>query len=130
MLQELSRRLSGDRAKSQVMNVSPLGLVEMTRKRNRESLEHVLCQACPSCEGRGFVKSLETVCYEIFREILRQHAQFDFRELLVLARPEVVERLLDEESTSVAELEELTSRPIRLQSEGFRARDQFDVVLM
>ena len=130
VLQELSRRLSGDRAKSQVMNVSPLGLVEMTRKRNRESLEHVLCQACPSCEGRGFVKSLETVCYEIFREILRQHAQFDFRELLVLARPEVVERLLDEESTSVAELEELTSRPIRLQSEGFRAREQFDVVLM
>ena len=130
VLQELSRRLSDDRAKSQVMNVSPLGLVEMTRKRNRESLEHVLCQACPSCEGRGFVKSLETVCYEIFREILRQHAQFDFRELLVLARPEVVERLLDEESTSVAELEELTSRPIRLQSEGFRARDQFDVVLM
>ena len=130
VLQELSRRLSGDRAKSQVMNVSPLGLVEMTRKRNRESLEHVLCQACPSCEGRGFVKSLETVCYEIFREILRQHAQFDFQELLVLARPEVVERLLDEQSTSVAELEELTSRPIRLQSEGFRARDQFDVVLM
>ncbi len=130
VLQELSRRLSDDRAKSQVMNVSPLGLVEMTRKRNRESLEHVLCQACPSCEGRGFVKSLETVCYEIFREILRQHAQFDFRELLVLARPEVVERLLDEESTIVAELEELTSRPIRLQSEGSRARDQFDVVLM
>lgn len=130
LLQELSRRLSDDHAKSQVMNVSPLGLVEMTRKRNRESLEHVLCQACPSCEGRGFVKSPETVCYEIFREILRQHAQFDFQELLVLARPEVIERLLDEESASVAELEEFTSRPIRLQSEGFRARDQFDVVLM
>ena len=130
VLQELSRRLSDDHAKSHVMSVSPLGLVEMTRKRNRESLEHILCQACPSCEGRGFVKSLETVCYEIFREILRQHAQFDFQELLVLARPEVVERLLDEESASVAELEELTNRPIRLQSEGFRPRDQFDVVLM
>ena len=130
VLQALVGRLSGDHAKTQIMNVSPLGLVEMTRKRNRESLEHVLCQACPSCEGRGFVKSPETVCYEIFREILRQHAQFDFQELLVLARPEVVERLLDEESQSMAELEELTSAPIRLQSESFQAPDQFDVVLM
>lgn len=130
VLQALSGRLAGDHAKTQIMNVSPLGLVEMTRKRNRESLEHVLCQACPSCEGRGFVKSPETVCYEIFREILRQHAQFDFQELLVLARPEVVERLLDEESASMAELEELTSTPIRLQSESFQAPDQFDVVLM
>jgi ribonuclease G len=130
VLQTLTDRLAGDHAKTQIMNVSPLGLVEMTRKRNRESLEHVLCQACPSCEGRGFVKTAETVCYEIFREILRQHRQFDFQELLVLARPNVIERLLDEESASVAELEELTGKPIRLQSEGAYAPDQYDVVLM
>jgi ribonuclease G len=130
VLQALTDRLAGDHAKTQIMNVSPLGLVEMTRKRNRESLEHVLCQACPSCEGRGFVKTTETVCYEIFREILRQHRQFDFQELLVLARPNVIERLLDEESASVAELEELTGKPIRLQSEGAYAPDQYDVVLM
>jgi ribonuclease G len=130
VLQALAGRLASDHAKSQIMNVSPLGLVEMTRKRNRESLEHVLCQACPSCEGRGFVKTAETVCYEIFREILRQHRQFDFQELLVLARPGVIERLLDEESGSIAELEEVTGKPIRLQSEGLYAPDQFDVVLM
>lgn len=130
VLKELNDRLAGDYAKSQIMNVSPLGLVEMTRKRNRESLEHVLCQSCPSCEGRGFVKTAETVCYEIFREIIRQHRQFDLQELLVLARPEVIECLLDEESVSVAELEELTGVPIRLQSEGMYAPDQFDVVLM
>ncbi len=130
VLQALSGRLSGDHAKTQIMNVSPLGLVEMTRKRNRESLEHVLCQACPSCEGRGFVKTPETVCHEIFREILRQHAQFDFQDLLVLAAPEVIERLLDEESGGVAELEELTSAPIRLQSESLHSPDRFDVVLM
>ena len=128
--QALSRRLAGDHAKTQIMAVSPLGLIEMTRKRNRESLEHVLCQACPSCEGRGFVKTSETVCYEIFREILRQHGQFEFQELLVLARPDVIERLLDEESAGVAELEELTGTPIRLQSEEAYAPDQFDVVLM
>ena len=128
--QALTGRLAGDHAKTQVMAVSSLGLVEMTRKRSRESLEHVLCQACPSCEGRGFVKTPESVCYEIFREILRQHGQFEFQELLVLARPDVIERLLDEESASVAELEELTGSPIRLQSEGLYSPDQFDVVLM
>jgi ribonuclease G len=130
VLETLTDRLAGDHAKSEIMNVSSLGLVEMTRKRTRESLEHVLCQACPSCEGRGFVKTSETVCYEIFREILRQHRQFDFQELLVLARPNVIERLLDEESASIAELEELTGKPIRLHSEGAYAPDQFDVVLM
>ncbi|MEE8543786.1 MAG: ribonuclease G [Gammaproteobacteria bacterium] len=128
--QALSGRLAGDHAKTQIMVVSPLGLIEMTRKRNRESLEHVLCEACPSCEGRGFVKTSETVCYEIFREILRQHGQFEFKELLVLARPDVIERLLDEESASIAELEELTGSPVRLQSEGLYAPDQFDVVLI
>jgi ribonuclease G len=130
VLQTLTDRLAGDHAKTQIMNVSPLGLVEMTRKRNRESLEHLLCQACPSCEGRGFVKTAETVCHEIFREILRQHRQFDFQELLVLARPSVIERLLDEDSASIAELEEVTGKPIRLQSEGLYSPEQFDVVLM
>ena len=130
VLQALSGRLVHDHAKTQIMDVSPLGLVEMTRKRNRESLERLLCQPCPSCDGRGFVKTAETVCYEIFREIIRQHRQFDVQELLVLARPEVIERLLDEESTSLAELEEVTGSPIKLQSENMYSPDEFDVVLM
>ena len=130
VLQALERGLVSDHAKSQIMSVSPLGLVEMTRKRTRESLERMLCTSCPTCEGRGFVKTAETVCYEVFREVLRQHRQFDFQELLVLAHPEVVERLLDEESASMAELEELTGKPIRLQTEELYPPDQFDVVLM
>jgi ribonuclease G len=130
VMQALSGRLIHDHAKTQIMEVSQLGLVEMTRKRNRESLERLQCQPCPSCDGRGFVKTPETVCYEIFREIIRQHRQFELQELLVLARPEVIERLLDEESTSVAELEEQTGSPIKLQSESMYAPDQFDVVLM
>ncbi len=130
VLQALEDRLSGDHAKTQIMDVSPLGLVEMTRKRTRESLEHLLCQTCPSCQGRGYVKSHETVCYEIYREVLRQYHQFEFQELMVLARPGVIERLLDEESAIVAELEEITGTPIRLQSESLYAPDQFDVVLM
>jgi ribonuclease G len=128
--QALERSLGNDQAKTQLMNVSPLGLVEMTRKRTRESLEHVLCEPCPICEGRGFVKTAETVCYDVFREILRQHRQFDFTEALVLAHPEVIERLLDEESATMAELEELTGKPIRLQTENMYSPDHFDVVLM
>lgn len=130
VLQALAGAMESDHAKSQIMDVSPLGLVEMTRKRTRESLEHQLCQPCPTCDGVGFVKSPETVCYQIFREILRQSRQFDCQELLVLAQPEVIERLLDEESASMAELEAALGKPIRLQSETLYAPDQFDVVLV
>jgi ribonuclease G len=130
VLNALVSRLALDHAKTQIMSVSPLGLVEMTRKRTRESLEQVLCRICPSCGGRGVVKSPETVCHEIFREILRQHGRADIAQLLVLAQPEVVERLLDEESADIAELERVTGVPIRLQSERTYVPDQFDVVVM
>lgn len=130
VLQALEKALASDHAKTHISSVSPLGLVEMTRKRTRESLEHVLCMPCPSCEGRGFVKTSETVCYEIFREILRQSRQFDFQELMVLAHQDVIERLLDEESAALGELEVLTGKPIRLQTESLYQQDQYDVVLM
>jgi ribonuclease G len=112
-----------------VAGLSSLGLVEMTRKRTRESLEHLLCQPCAACEGRGFVRTPETVCHEIFRELLRQAGQFSSRELLVLAHQDVIERLLGEAATALAELEPLVGRPIRLQSESLYDVDQFDVVL-
>ncbi|MBB6094306.1 ribonuclease G [Povalibacter uvarum] len=130
VLQALEKALVGDHAKNHISSVSPLGLVEMTRKRTRESLEHMLCSSCPTCEGRGFVKTTETVCYEIFREILRQSRQFQFQELMVLAHQDVIERLLDEESAALAELEVHTGKPIRLQTEALYQQDQYDVVLM
>lgn len=130
VLQALEKSLGGDHARNHISSVSPLGLVEMTRKRTRESLEHMLCGACPTCEGRGFVKTTETVCYEIFREILRQSRQFEFQELMVLAHQDVIERLLDEESAALAELEVHTGKPIRLQTEALYQQDQYDVVLM
>ena len=130
VLHALEKALAGDHAKTSISSVSSLGLVQMTRKRTRESLEHVLCSACPTCEGRGFVKTTETVCYEIFREILRQARQFNFQELMVLAHQDVIERLLDEESAALAELEVHTGKPIRLQTEALYQQDQYDVVLM
>jgi len=130
VLQVLEQSLAKDHARHQVSAVSPLGLVEMTRKRTRESLQHILCEDCPSCSGRGFVMTAETVCFEIFREIIRQSRQFEFDEALVLAHQDVIELLLDEEAPSLATLEEQTGKSIRLQTESLYLQDQFDVVLM
>jgi len=130
VMRALEKCLAKDHAKTQISEVSSLGLVEMTRKRTRESLEHILCEPCPCCGGRGSVKTAETTCYEIFREIMREARQFDVETLLVLASQEVVDRLVDEESTHLAELEEFIGRPIRLQSEVLYTQEQFDVVLI
>nr|WP_207301370.1 ribonuclease G [Marichromatium gracile] len=130
VLRALEKCLARDHAKTHITEVSSLGLVEMTRKRTRESLEHVLCEPCPCCGGRGSIKTAETTCYEIFREIMRESRQFDVESLLVLASQEVVDRLLDEESAHLAELEEFIGRPIRLQAEALYTQEQYDVVLI
>jgi ribonuclease G len=130
VLQALDKAFARDHARHHITPVSPLGLVEMTRKRTRESLQHVLGEDCPGCNGRGFVMTAETVCAEVFREIIRQSRQFEFEEALVLAHQDVIELLLDEQARSLAELEEQTGKSIRLQTESLYLQDQFDVVLM
>jgi len=130
VIRALEKNLERDHAKTHISEVSTLGLVEMTRKRTRESLEHILCEPCPTCSGRGTLMTAETVCYEIFREILREARQFDAQRLLVLASQTVIDILVDEESTSLAELEEFIGKPIKLQVESEYTQEQFDVVLM
>lgn len=130
VLRMLEKCLARDHAKTHISEVSALGLVEMTRKRTRESLEHILCEPCPYCNGRGSVKTAETTCYEIFRELLRESRQFEVETLLVLASPEVIDRLLAEESGHLAELEEFIRKPIRLQAESLYTQEQYDVVLI
>jgi ribonuclease G len=125
----LDRVLEKDHAKCKVTGVSELGLIEMTRKRTRESLEHVLCESCPVCQGRGTVKTPETVSYEIFREILRQHRAYDTQSYLVVAAVSVVNYLLDEASDHLAELEAFIGKTIRFQAETLYTPEQFDVVL-
>ncbi len=128
VLQALAKELARDHAKTVICPLSPLGLVEMTRKRTRESLERILCEPCPTCNGRGMVKTAETVCYEIFRELRRTARQFDASEYRVLAHPDVISQLQDEQSTGLAELEELVHKPIRLQAEAQYLPDSYDVV--
>jgi ribonuclease G len=130
VLRQLEKSLARDHAKTTVYEFSPLGLVEMTRKRTTESLERQLCEPCSQCGGRGSVKTPETVTYEIFRDIVRQVRQFDAQRLLVIASPKVVARITDEESAAVAELEEFLGKTIRFQADDQYAQEQFDVVLL
>ena len=130
VLRALEKVLEKDRAKTQICEVSPLGLVEMTRKRTHESLEHILCEPCTTCSGRGSIKSAQTVCYELFREIMRVARQYEANELLVMASQSVVDLLVDEESDNLAELEEFTNKSIKLQVETLYTQEQFDVVLL
>jgi len=130
VLRALEKAMEPDRAKRYICEVSSLGLVEMTRERTRESLEHILCEPCPTCEGRGSVKTRETTCYEIFREILRQSRQFEARQFLVMASQGVVDMMLDEESNSLADLESFIGRTIKLQVETLYTQEQYDVVMM
>jgi len=130
VMRTLERALARDHAKTSVNDLSSLGLVEMTRKRTTESLGHRLCEPCPTCSGRGVIKTAETVCLEVFREIMRSGRQFEASKLLVVASPSVVDRILDEQSTTVAELEELIGKSIRFQREDQYQQEQFDVVLL
>ena len=129
VLRTLIKALEKDHARTMVTGISELGLVEMTRKRTRESLGQILCSACPVCEGRARLKTPETICYEIFREIVRVARVYENDELMVLASKVVVDRLLDEESSTLADLEVLTGKTIRFQVEPMYTQEQYDVVL-
>ena len=129
VMRAFDKALERDRARTQVGEVSALGLVEMTRKRTRESLEQTLCAECPTCGGRGQIKTVETVGFEIVREIIRQVRQFEIGSVTVLASVELVEWFTEERSDELAELGQFAQVPIRLQAEQYYVREQYDVVL-
>jgi len=130
VLAELQKQLMRDRVKTQVGGFSPLGLVEMTRKRTRESLAQMLCQPCAQCGGAGRMRTARTVAYDILREILREARQFDPKEFRIIAAPAVIEMLLDEESQHLAGLSDFIGKPIALSAESAMGPDQYDIVLL
>ena len=130
VLAELNKALAKDHTRITVSGFTQLGLVEMTRKRTRESLAHVLCETCPTCGGRGEVKTAHTVCYEILRELLRESRQFSAREFRILATQDVIDLFLDDESQSLAQLSAFIQRPVSLQAELGYTQEQYDIVLM
>ncbi|NIF82605.1 ribonuclease G [Comamonas sp. Tr-654] len=130
VLSEFRRQLARDRVKTMAGSFSQLGLVEMTRKRTRESLAHMLCEPCAACSGKGNVKTARSICYEVLREILREARQFNPHEFRVVASPKVVEMFLDEESQHLASLSDFIGKPISLQAETAMAQEQYDIVLL
>ena len=130
VLAEFKKQLARDRVKTMAGGFSQLGLVEMTRKRTRESLAHMLCEPCPVCEGKGIVKTARSVVYDICREILREARQFNPQEFRIVAAPKVIELFLDEESQHLAGLSEFIGKPVSLQSETAMGQEQYDIVLL
>jgi ribonuclease G len=130
VLAEFRKQLARDRTRVTVNGFSQLGLVEMTRKRTRESLAHVLCEACPVCEGRGALKTAQTICYEVLREILRTDRQFNAKEYRILASQKVIDLFLEEESASLAQLGDFIGKPISMQVETAYMQEQYDVILV
>ncbi len=130
VLTEFRKQLARDRVKTMAGGFSQLGLVEMTRKRTRESLAHMLCEPCEVCQGKGIVKTARTVAYNILREILREARQFNPREFRVVASPKVIELFLDEESPHLASLSDFIGKPISLQADSAMGQEQYDIVLM
>ena len=130
VLLELRKQLARDRTRVTVSGFTQLGLVEMTRKRTRESLAHMLCELCPTCDGRGQVKTPRSVCYDILREILREAKQFNPKSFRIVACAAVVEMLLDEEGAHLAGLSDFIGKPISLQVESTRSQEHYDIVLL
>lgn len=128
VMQSLTATLAKDSSKTQVSELSSLGLVQMTRKRTRESLEHILCTPCPLCQKRGSIKSLETICYEIFRELKRIAQNYPWYGFTVIASPVVANELLNEESTMLADLEAQLGKPIKLRAEPSYVQERYDVL--
>ena len=130
ILESLQSQLVQDYAKTKITQVSELGLVEMTRKRTRESLGQQLCEPCSTCQGRGFVKTAETVCFEIFREIMRCARTYNSpKKFTVVAHAAVIDLLLTSESDTVADLEYLLGRVITFDVENLYTQEQYDIVL-
>ncbi len=130
LLQLLNKALAKDNARIEISEISSLGLVQMTRKRTRESLEHILCVTCPLCKKRGSIKSIETVCYEIFREIQRIAENYAWTGFLVLASDLVIESILENEAAMLSELETSLGRPIKLQVENSYMQEHYDILPM
>ena len=130
VMRALDKALGRDGVRALIADMSSLGLVEITRKRTRESLERTLTQPCSACSGRGVQKTSQTICYEIFRELLRESRQFEAEGLMVLASQAVIDMLEDEESTGLADLQAFIGHPIQLQVEPAYTQEMFDVVLL
>ncbi|GLI34712.1 Rne/Rng family ribonuclease [Desulforhabdus amnigena] len=119
-----------DKSKTNILNMSELGLIEMTRKRTKESIGQILCEPCFYCDGEGYLKSKQTVCYEILRELQRDHRDLFGRNILVVVHPEVAARFYDEERVPLEKMEERLHASIVVKGDSTYHLDQYDVTVL
>ncbi len=128
VLHALEQELRRDRSPTKVLSVNEFGLVILTRKRVKQSLERMLCQACPYCTGSGMIKSVATVCSEIYEEVKKLAADVQGQKLVLRVNPEVARALAGEEAAVLGDLAALVSHDIAVQGDPLLHQEQFDVV--
>ena len=126
----LEENLSLDSARTNVLGFTALNLMEITRKRTTENIRDVVCEPCNKCHGSGYIQTIESNTFKLFREISRSVKQFKASKIMVIAAPNLVEYIIDEHSETLAEMEESLNKRISLQAEDSYGRDQYDVVLL
>ena len=119
-----------DKSKSNILHMSELGLIEMTRKRTKESIGQVLCEPCSYCDGEGYLKSKQTVCYEVLRELERQRKDFYGRNVLVMAHPEVAAMFCDEERAALERVEERMHALVSVKADPNLHLENYDIALL
>ena len=129
VMDALLAALAGDRSKYTISPISPLGIIEMTRKRTRESLRQLMCEPCPCCQGRGYVKTVETITYELFRDLMREARDFSPKTMTIVAGLELIDFIREEESLTFSDLQALLKIPIRLQVDSAYRHGQYDIAL-
>ncbi len=129
VMESLIRAMDNTYSRYAIESISAIGLVQMTRKRTRDSLGHILCETCPACDGRGFVKTIESVAFEVTREVMREAAQFKPERILVICSHEINDFLSDDQPYVLADLEETLHIPIQLKTDHYYSREQYDIAL-
>lgn len=129
VMDALLTALAKDKSKYTISPISPLGIIEMTRKRTRESLRQVMCETCPTCGGRGYVKTIETQVYELFRDLMREARDYTPKQLTVMGDPNLIEFIREEESLAFSDLQVLLKTPIRLHAEPAYSDGQYDIAV-
>lgn len=129
LIEGLNKAMATDSVRTEISELSSLGLVQMTRKRTRESLEHILCVSCPLCHRRGSIKSLKTVCYDIFRELKRVAYTFSFwHGFLIIAAENVINYMINEEVNLLKEVEADLKKPLAWRIEKSFSQEQYNIL--
>jgi ribonuclease G len=128
VFQALEQELNKDRSPSKALQVADFGLIIITRKRVKQSLERVMTEPCPYCSGSGVIKSSATICYEILEELKKIGPELNGRGVLLRVNPDIARALKEEERAVLRELQEALGKEITIKPDAHLHHEQFDVM--